>query len=78
MTIKIIIIILLLLIALSLIFLSETFCGCNFPYYTQKKKIFYSPWWNSTRHTRNMSYDLRGDPIIIPKKEYIWNNSDLI
>jgi hypothetical protein len=19
------------------------------------------PWWNSTRHTRNMSYDLRGD-----------------
>lgn len=21
----------------------------------------YGPWWNSTRHTRNMSYDIRGD-----------------
>lgn len=21
------------------------------------------PWWNSTRHTRNMSYDLRGDVV---------------
>jgi hypothetical protein len=26
------------------------------------------PWWNSTRNTRNMSYDIRGDipPIIHP------------
>ena len=33
------------------------------------------PWWNSTRRTRNMSYDLRGDPLIIPKEEYIWYNT---
>jgi hypothetical protein len=32
-------------------------------------------WWNATRRTRNMSYDLRGDPIIIPKKQYIWFNN---
>lgn len=33
------------------------------------------PWWNSTRSTRNMSYDIRGD-IPIPKT-YIgpWNIS---
>jgi len=34
------------------------------------------PWWNSTRHTRNMIYDIRGPPLIIPKKKFIWNNSD--
>lgn len=22
---------------------------------------YIQPWWNSTRHTRNMSYDIRGD-----------------
>lgn len=32
------------------------------------------PWWNSTRRTRNMNYDLRGDPLIIPKHNYFWNN----
>ena len=35
------------------------------------------PWWNSKRSTRNMSYDLRGDPLIIPKQQFIWNNSNL-
>ncbi|AYV80197.1 MAG: hypothetical protein Gaeavirus15_7 [Gaeavirus sp.] len=29
------------------------------------------------RHTTNMSYDMRGDPLAIPKQSYIWNNSDL-
>ena len=28
------------------------------------------------RSTKRMSYDLRGDPIIIPRKEYIWNNTE--
>jgi len=37
-----------------------------------------SIWWNSTRRTRNMSYDLRGDPFIIPKQRFIWNNSYII
>lgn len=36
------------------------------------------PWWNSTRHTRNMSYDLRGDVPITPSYVGPWNNSDLI
>ena len=34
------------------------------------------PWWNTRLgNTSNMSYDLRGDPLIIPKTNYIWNNS---
>jgi len=41
-------------------------------------KIPESIWWNSTRRTRNMSYDLRGDPIIIPEQQYVWNNSYII
>ncbi len=38
----------------------------------------WGPWWNSMRHTRNMSYDLRGD---IPPYQYNngpWWNSELI
>lgn len=33
--------------------------------------------WNNTSlgNTTNMSYDLRGDPLIIPRTEFIWNNS---
>ena len=27
-------------------------------------------------NTSNMSYDLRGDPLIIPHEEFIWNNSE--
>ena len=29
--------------------------------YIDTYPIYIQPWWNSTRHTRNMSYDLRGD-----------------
>lgn len=36
------------------------------------------PWWNSTRHTRNMSYDIRGDVPIIPSYVGPWMNSPLI
>lgn len=36
------------------------------------------PWWNSTRSTRNMSYDLRGDIPIVPSYVGPWNNSPLI
>jgi hypothetical protein len=36
------------------------------------------PWWNSTRHTRNMSYDLRGDVPIIPTYIGPFNSSPLI
>lgn len=37
------------------------------------------PWWNtSLGTTSNMSYDLRGDPSIIPRTEFIWNNSSTI
>lgn len=41
------------------------------------------PWWNSTRRTRNMSYDLRGDVPIDPYQSALfrasnpWNNSDI-
>lgn len=36
------------------------------------------PFWNSRiGQTSNMSYDLRGDPIIIPKYPFMWNYSTL-
>ena len=34
------------------------------------------PWWNTSLGNKtNMSYDLRGDPLIIPQTDYVWNNS---
>jgi len=34
------------------------------------------PWGNTPLgNTTNMSYDLRGDPVEIPKTNFIWNNS---
>ena len=36
------------------------------------------PWWNtSLGNTTNMSYDLRGDPVVIPRTNYVWNNSSI-
>lgn len=33
------------------------------------------PWWNtSLGNTSNMSYDVRGDPLIIPRTNFVWNN----
>lgn len=33
------------------------------------------PWWNtSLGNTRNMSYDIRGDPNPIPRTNFVWNN----
>jgi hypothetical protein len=29
------------------------------------------------RHTKLMSYDLRGDPWYVPKSYYLWNNADV-
>lgn len=32
----------------------------------QLNQLGYLPWWNSTRYTRNMSHDLRGDvPLML-------------
>jgi len=37
------------------------------------------PWWNtSLGTTSNMSYDLRGDPMVIPRTNFIWNNSSTV
>lgn len=36
------------------------------------------PWWNSTRFTRNMSYDLRGDIPIRPEYVGPWLNSPFL
>lgn len=43
----------------------------NFSYVFQNNFNWLKPY---LRSTKNMSYDLRGDPIIIPRHEYIWNN----
>lgn len=33
------------------------------------------PWWNtSLGNTTNMSYDLRGDPLRIPRTNFVWDN----
>ncbi len=33
------------------------------------------PWWNtSLGNTTNMSYDYRGDPLVIPRTNFVWNN----
>lgn len=33
------------------------------------------PWWNTPLgNTTNMSYDLRGDPLAIPRTNFVWNN----
>ncbi len=34
------------------------------------------PWNNyPLGNTTNMSYDLRGDPSVIPRTDFVWNNS---
>ncbi len=55
------------------------------PINTYKYPIPYSngytdfPWWNTKLGmTTNMSYDLRGDPIIIPKNNFVWLNSSIM
>ena len=36
------------------------------------------PWWNTPfGNTTNMSYDLRGDPLVIPRTIFPWNNSSI-
>ena len=52
----------------------------NSPYSTG----YYIPWsngytnlpWSNTSlgNTTNMAYDIRGDPLIIPRTNFVWNN----
>ena len=68
------IIILLFLIVLYInIDVFESFGIHNLQYFDHTNFLF-----NNTRlgTTNNMSYDLRGDPIIIPPEQYIWNNPE--
>lgn len=44
-----------------------------------EKFLVLPPYWNMpTRSTRNMSYDIRGDPPIYPRPVGPWNISPLI
>ena len=44
------------------------------PYYNNYTNF---PFWNTQIGNKsNMSHDLRGDPIIIPKQYFAWNNSN--
>ena len=48
----------------------------SYPDYEYNYGFLYEmPFWNATRHTRNMSYDLRGDipPLFYPTGP--WNQS---
>jgi hypothetical protein len=65
-------------------------CMCeNFSMYNTYQSAFPSvPWWNGYTdlpwnnsrlgNTNNMSYDLRGDPMVIPRTQFPWNNSSLV
>ena len=73
--------------------LSESYMTENFSMYNTYQSVMpYSsmlglPWWNgytnfpfyNTRlgNTTNMSYDLRGDPGVIPRTQFPWNNSSI-
>lgn len=72
----IIIIFLFLLLVLFSINKYENFSNFDPSEWFYRNNICESVFWNSTRRTRNMSYDLRGDPIIISQQKYIWNNTD--
>ncbi len=58
------------LIIINFYSISEKF-GNFIPFFMDYTNL---PWWNSRGSTRNMSYDLRGDPLIIPPRQFIWNN----
>jgi hypothetical protein len=73
-------IIFILILVLILLFINnnnlfENFTNFIIPYSNGYTNL---PWWNTRiGNTSNMSYDLRGDPIIIPKNQFIWNNSSI-
>ena len=71
----IITLLIIILIIINLEYITEKFSN----YYTIPMYLDHTnlPWWNSKRTTRNMSYDLRGDPLTIIPQQFIWNNSNL-
>jgi hypothetical protein len=81
-------IILILLIILIVFIIFKLFESCmseGFSMYNTYQSVF--PWWNGYSNfpfnnsrlgnTTNMSYDLRGDPLAIPRTQFPWNNSSL-
>lgn len=46
----------------------------SFILWTFKENFINLMFNDGLRHTQNMSYDLRGDPVIIPHQEFVWNN----
>ena len=61
----------------------ENFYGSSipYPYYSNPHYFRYPfsryPFWNTTRSTTNMSYDLRGDVPLSYTYVGPWNNSEL-
>ena len=69
-------------IIIAILFLLALFINVQvFEYFSISKYLQYDDHtdflFNNTKlgNTNNMSYDLRGDPIIITPEEYAWNNS---
>jgi len=57
-------------------FSSNWFSNFLIPYWNGYTNL---PWWNSRLgNTTNMSYDLRGDPLVIPRTNFVWNNSSTL
>jgi len=71
------------MIVILILFLIALFVNIEvFEYFSINKYLQYGDHtdfpFNNTRlgNTSNMSYDLRGDPLIIPHQEYEWNNPE--
>jgi len=71
----IIILLIIVLIIINFYSITENFSHYFIPMFMDHTNL---PWWNTKRTTRNMSYDLRGDPLVIQPQQFIWNNSNLI
>ena len=66
------------ILVLIIFIINESYIIENFGGYPFYQSFIPMNWyWNSLGTTTNMSYDLRGDPIVIPKNNFIWNNSSL-
>jgi hypothetical protein len=71
-------IVILILVLVLILFYIDREKEENFMIYWSGPPIDNMP-FNNTRvgQTTNMSYDLRGDPLKIPKYSFMWNNSTI-
>jgi hypothetical protein len=82
---NIFLVILMIIVIYILIIIYEMNVFENFTMYSTYQGFY--PFWNGYSNfpfnntnlgtTKNMSYDLRGDPLVIPRTQFPWNNSSI-